>query len=156
MISQFRHNTYTCGSTIDTLLKKDIKSKAMNRVDPTTLYTTDELRSLLKGFVSLETLKKYGLAGSPGRGYWGQNVVDALNNYWHHLVRQRAVPNTERMLRDEPWGYFPPHGQPAAGLLELPSEIPQPDLYRRKQAQPNNRNRQDDSALPSRSPENED
>jgi len=63
----------------------------MERIDPTTLYEAEELRSRLKGFVSLETLREWGLAGSPGRGYWGQNVIDALDRYWHNLVRQRGA-----------------------------------------------------------------
>ena len=63
----------------------------MQRIDPTTLYDAKELHEILRGVVKLETLRQYGLAGSPGSGYWGQNVVDSLNNYWDHLVRQRGT-----------------------------------------------------------------
>jgi hypothetical protein len=68
----------------------------MKRIDPTTFYTTKELRDILRGFVSLETLRVHGLVGSPGSGYWGQNAVDSLNRYWDHLSCQRGMGKVEK------------------------------------------------------------
>jgi len=61
----------------------------MRRVDPTTLYESKELKEILRDVVNIETLRRFGLIGSPGKGYWGKNVVDSLNNYWDNLARQR-------------------------------------------------------------------
>ena len=63
----------------------------MRKIDPTTLYSTKELREILRGVVSVNHLRQYGLTGSPGSGYWGQNVIDSLNHFWDHLVRQRST-----------------------------------------------------------------
>lgn len=63
----------------------------VKRIDPTTVYRSEELHELLRGFANIETLRQYGLVGSPGQGYWGQNVIDAINNYWYFLVRQRGA-----------------------------------------------------------------
>ena len=63
----------------------------MKRIDPTALYEGKELQDLLRGVVNVDTLRQHGLVGSPGRGYWGQNVIDALNDYWQYLARQRGA-----------------------------------------------------------------
>lgn len=59
---------------------------------------------MLKGFVKISTLRQFGLVGSPGSGYWGQNVVDSLNNYWDHLVSQSTgkVDPKERHFDEKP------------------------------------------------------
>lgn len=77
----------------------------MNRIDPTTLYDKQELQSLLKGVVKIETLRSFGLVGAPGKGYWGGNVIDALNRYWDNLVHQRdtgKVSGKENHLEEKP------------------------------------------------------
>jgi hypothetical protein len=76
----------------------------MRRIDLTTFYTTNELRDILRGIVSLETLRVYGLVGSPGSGYWGQNVVESLNRYWNHLSCKRGMGkvNREKHLDENP------------------------------------------------------
>jgi hypothetical protein len=76
----------------------------MRRIDPTTIYETKELKQLLKDIVKISTLRQFGLVGSPGSGYWGQNVVDSLNNYWDHLVSRRTgkVDPKERHFDEKP------------------------------------------------------
>lgn len=77
----------------------------MKTIPPQTLYETQELRDLLRGVVKIETLRKFGLVGSPGSGYWSKNIVDALNNYWDNLARQRGtgkVADKENHLEPEP------------------------------------------------------
>ena len=77
----------------------------MRQIDPHTLYDSDELRTLLKGVVKIETLRAFGLVGSPGKGYWGTNMIDALNQYWDNLARQRdtgKVVGKENHLDEKP------------------------------------------------------
>jgi len=63
----------------------------MKSIDPATLYEAEELHEILHGFVKVEKLREFGLVGLPGKGYWGQNVIDSLTNYCNHLVRQRGT-----------------------------------------------------------------
>jgi hypothetical protein len=63
----------------------------MKKIDPTAIYESEELKEILRGVVKVETLREFGLVGLPGKGYWGQNVVDALTNYCNHLIRQRGT-----------------------------------------------------------------
>lgn len=49
------------------------------RVDPNAIYTSDELHEILRGFVKIETLRRYGLMALPGAGYFGRNILDALD-----------------------------------------------------------------------------
>ncbi len=64
--------------------------KMPNRIDPHTLYETSELENLLRGFVNLDTLRKYGLRALPGKGYWGQSVIDAMNQVCETPSAQRS------------------------------------------------------------------
>ena len=51
----------------------------MFEIRPNRLYTTESLNRILHGFVKIESLRKFGLKSLPGKGYWGQAVIDALN-----------------------------------------------------------------------------
>jgi hypothetical protein len=61
----------------------------MKEIHSHAIYTSDELNDLIKGFVKITTLRKHGLVGSPGSGYWGNNIIDSIENYWQYLSRQR-------------------------------------------------------------------
>ena len=63
----------------------------MIRIEPNTLYGTYELKKLLKGFVSLDTLREYGLIGLPGKGYFGKNIVDSIDRYCYSRNCQRGM-----------------------------------------------------------------
>lgn len=63
----------------------------MKKIDSTTLYTGQELKDILHGFVKMDVLRQFGLVGSPGAGYWGRNVIDSLNRYWDNLACQRGM-----------------------------------------------------------------
>jgi len=70
----------------------------VRRIEPTAIYASDELKEILRGCVKVETLREFGLIGSPGSGYWGRNVVDSLDKYWDHLACQRG---TGKVMRKE-------------------------------------------------------
>ena len=50
----------------------------MKRIDPYGIYSAEELKEIIKGHVSVEHLRQFGLVGCPGGGYLGQIVFDAL------------------------------------------------------------------------------
>jgi len=96
----------------------------MRKIDPTTLYGPDELKDFLLGVVKIDTLRRFGLVGSPGRGYWGQNVVDSLNKYWDHLVRRREtgkVIGKENHLDEQPEFFEKRQEQVPDGEIHAPS-----------------------------------
>lgn len=68
----------------------------MKPIDPHAIYDQSELRELLRGVVKIERLRRYGLVGSPGCGYWGRNIIDSLNEYWDHLARQRGTGKVKK------------------------------------------------------------
>lgn len=52
----------------------------MRHIDPCGLYSAEEARELLNGFVSLEYLRtRGGLKGLPGAGYFGGALLAALH-----------------------------------------------------------------------------
>lgn len=86
------------------------------RIDPNTIYSADDLSTLLKGHLSLEELRRFGRLGFPGGGYWGQAVIDAIDSWfreqtrqggmahgkdWNHATKQRndSSPNNREMER---------------------------------------------------------
>jgi len=59
------------------------------RVDSNWFYSAEELKEILNGRIKVETLKAHGLVGLAS-GYWGENVIFAINQYWRTLVLERA------------------------------------------------------------------
>ena len=66
----------------------------MTKIDPHSFYDHNELEEILRGRVKVETLRQFGLVGL-SRGYWGQNIIDALSKFCNHLSRQRGVREKE-------------------------------------------------------------
>ena len=52
----------------------------MRKVDRDAFYSAGELKGILRGHVSLDSLRGHGLVGLAG-GYWGGNVIEAVNAY---------------------------------------------------------------------------
>lgn len=52
----------------------------MIRVDPFTFYETEEVRSILRGRIKIDTLRAHGLRGL-SNGYWGGNLIDAIDRF---------------------------------------------------------------------------
>jgi hypothetical protein len=63
-------------------------------IDPHRFYEPGELEKIVHGRIKLETLRKYGLVGL-ARGYWGQNIIDALNRFCQSKSSQRGVIRKE-------------------------------------------------------------
>ena len=61
---------------------------------PNRFYSADELGHILCGKVKIETLRACGLVGFAS-GYWGYNVIDAINRYCENRFRQRGVVRKE-------------------------------------------------------------
>ncbi len=59
------------------------------RIDPYRFYSSEELREVLKGRIKIETLKDHGLVGLAA-GYWGGNVIFAIDRYCRTLMTERA------------------------------------------------------------------
>jgi len=51
----------------------------VRKIDETTIYEAKELCDLLKGAVKLQTLRRAGLVGMPGGGYWGKSIIQAID-----------------------------------------------------------------------------
>ena len=51
----------------------------MRRIDANTIYSAEEIGELLKGAVKLQTLRRAGLVGLPGGGYWGKSIIAAID-----------------------------------------------------------------------------
>ncbi len=52
----------------------------MRKVDRDAFYSAGELKGILRGHVSLDSLRGHGLIGLAA-GFWGGNVVEAVNSY---------------------------------------------------------------------------
>ena len=61
---------------------------SIRRIDPYRLYSTEELQEVLHGSIKIQTLKRYGLVGFAS-GYWGSNIIFAINRYWRKLLSER-------------------------------------------------------------------
>ncbi|MCA9428829.1 MAG: hypothetical protein KC994_27365, partial [Candidatus Omnitrophica bacterium] len=59
-------------------------------IHPNRFYSTEELRQILHGRIKIETLKAHGLAGL-AKDYWGQNIIYAINRYWHTILAERGL-----------------------------------------------------------------
>ena len=62
-----------------------------DRIDPSTLYTGLQLKRILKGFVSLDTLREHGLTALPGAGYWGKSVIFAIDSVCGIVSPERGL-----------------------------------------------------------------
>lgn len=51
----------------------------MHVIDPNAIYTTEEVMNMLSGCVKLDTLRAHGLVSLPGAGYWGADLIFAIN-----------------------------------------------------------------------------
>ena len=78
----------------------------MLKIDPHTLYDSKELKEILHGFVKLESLREFGLVGLPGKGYWGQNVIDSLTKLCQHLACQRGTGKVKENHLDKKPEFF--------------------------------------------------
>ncbi len=61
----------------------------IRRIDPYRFYSTAELREVLRGSIKIDTLKDYGLVGLAA-GYWGGNVIFAIDRYCRTLITERG------------------------------------------------------------------
>lgn len=52
----------------------------MRSIDPNRVYSSEELKQVIGGHISIQLLRKYGLKGLP-TGYFGGAVIQAINNY---------------------------------------------------------------------------
>ncbi|MEQ8819907.1 MAG: hypothetical protein RLY93_06650 [Sumerlaeia bacterium] len=51
----------------------------MHVIDPNAIYTTEEVMNMLSGCVKLDTLRAHGRVSLPGAGYWGADLIFAIN-----------------------------------------------------------------------------
>lgn len=62
----------------------------MIKIVPNAFYSIEELKELLHRKAKISLLRRYGLVGIPGIGfYWGGNVIDAITRLWKHRARKR-------------------------------------------------------------------
>lgn len=81
----------------------------MRTIDPNTIYSAKEVREIIHGVVKLETLReKGGLVSLPGAGYWGADLISAINTMQEQRRRCRgsaSLPPMEpvqKSIRREP------------------------------------------------------
>ena len=65
-------------------------------IEPNRLYSTQELRGILGGSLKLDTLRAHGLVGFAS-GYWGENIIYAINRYWRKLLHERGALSTQEV-----------------------------------------------------------
>ena len=70
----------------------------LSSIHPYRFYSTSELKPLLKGRIKMEELRKHGLKGFAA-GYWGKNVIDAINRSCGRLGSERALCSSQ--LKEE-------------------------------------------------------
>lgn len=74
----------------------------MLEVKPNTFLSTLELKEILDGTFKIPNLRKYGLRACPGKGYWSNNVIDSINNYFNNPDRQRVANGNGKEINHEP------------------------------------------------------
>jgi len=60
-------------------MPEEFRKETMRRIDANTIYSAEEVGELLKGAVKISTLRRAGLVGMPGGGYWGRSVIQAID-----------------------------------------------------------------------------
>ena len=73
----------------------------MRRIHDSTLYEAEELKAILNGFISLESLRGYGLVGLPGKGYWGRDVIDAITAFQVNRKTERGFLSERENVHGE-------------------------------------------------------
>jgi len=64
-------------------------SEEPRKIHPNQIYSAEELSCILRGSIKIETLRQHDLIGLKS-GYWGQNVIDAINEYLEYSKSQRG------------------------------------------------------------------
>lgn len=78
----------------------------MHVIDPNAIYTTEEVMNMLSGVVKLDTLRAHGLVSLPGAGYWGADLIFAINTMQEDRRTKkhgkRTAAGRRDHLRDQP------------------------------------------------------
>ena len=104
----------------------------MRRIDPNTLYETEELLEIIRGFVSIEVLRKEGLCAFPGRGYWGGAVIAAIDR----LCKNRPSQPRGVSRRKETNDAFFENGERDPGDRLVGSRTPKNEVESQRKRQP--------------------